>query len=386
MLIDLDVVPAPAPPRERVWPWRRFAAVAAGLLVLLLGGAAAPRRPVVFERVTDTGGRVTAATLLTPEALYTVHDATGDGSVEIVARPLVPGGPFWQARDPMLTADSVQLSRVGSVLVVRDDTTVKIVDVATGRDRWNAEGMFATVLGNRVLTRDDDSDVRLVDMETGRTLWRQRIDLVDAVPDPSGRFLLVMDFAMTLQVRSAADGRLLTSRAVGDEFEFATPTVIGDRVYLLGASTVTALNLADLKTVWVAKPLVLTPLEVTTCGDLLCVRGGSGVSAVDPATGALRWTAPGWVGWSDGVAQRTDGHNAVLDPATGAVVRDLGRGRAGGDLMLRLDGDRTQVTDLRTGRLYGALPGVVPYGCTVAADFLACRVNGDTVVWRVPRA
>ncbi|GID63172.1 hypothetical protein Acy02nite_10530 [Actinoplanes cyaneus] len=385
MLIDLDVAPPPVPPRSRRPPWRPIRVAVAAAVLLLLGGATVAPRQVVFPEVAGTGGRSVSDSLVTPEALYTVFDATGDDSVEVVAQPLVAGGPSWQVEAPLLAADSLSLSRIGSVLVVQDEVTVKILDVATGRDRWSAGDATALVLGDGVLIRDDDGEVRFADVETGTVRWRQRTDVIEAHADASGRYLFLIGTDLTVQVRSAADGRLLARRAMGEALEESIPVLAGDRVYLLGASTVTALRLTDLTTVWTARPLVMHPTEVVPCGAVLCVRGQSGISALDPATGALRWTAPGWVGLSGGVAQRSDGRNAVLDPETGTVVRHLGPGRVAGDLMLRLDGDRTQVTDLRTGRLYGTLPDVVPYGCTAAGEFLACRKSGGVTVWRIIR-
>ncbi len=386
MLIDLDVVPAPAPPRQRrERRWWGFAAVAV-VVLLVLGGAAAPSRPVVFPRVTGTGDRQVTSTLLTTDTLYSVHDDTGEDSTAIVARPLLAGGPAWEARIPMMSADSVRLTRMGSVLVVQDDTTVKILDGVTGKDRWDAVGETPLAVGNgTLLLRSEGAEVHLVDAETGRARWRQQVDSVDGSLDPAGRYVFLVDYAFSMQVRSAVDGRLLASRDIGQP-DAAAPVIIDDRAYLLGASTVTAVNLPGLTPAWTGKPLVLIPRQVMTCGELLCVRGDSGVSALDPATGELRWTAPDGLGWSGGVFLRTDGRNALVDPATGRVVRDLGRGRAAGDLMLRADGDRTQVTDLRTGRLYGPLPsGVAPFGCVAAGEFLACGEHGGTTVWRIVR-
>lgn len=386
MLIDLDVVPAPAPPvRRRDRRWWGFAAVTV-VVLLVLGGAAAPSRPVVFPRVTSTGDRQVTSTLLTADTLYSVHDDTGEDSTAIVARPLPAGGPAWEARIPMMSADSVRLTSMGSVLVVQDDTSVKILDGATGKDRWDAAGETPLAVGNgTLLLRSEGAEVHLDDAETGRARWRQQVDSVDGSLDPAGRYVFLVDYAFSMQVRSAVDGRLLASRDIGQP-DAAAPVIIGDRAYLLGSSTVTAVNLPDLTPAWTGKPLVLIPRQVMTCGDLLCVRGDSGVSALDPATGELRWTAPDGLGWSGGVFLRTDGRNALVDPATGRVVRDLGRGRAAGDLMLRADGDRTQVTDLRTGRLYGPLPsGVAPFGCVTAGEFLACAEHGGTTVWKIPR-
>ncbi|MEV6346015.1 hypothetical protein [Actinoplanes sp. NPDC051851] len=42
------------------------------------------------------------------------------------------------------------------------------------------------------------------------------------------------------------------------------------------------------------------------------------------------------------------------------------------------------VIELRTGAVYGSLPGISPFGCTAAGDHLACLADGvTTAVWRV---
>ncbi|MFI1988172.1 PQQ-binding-like beta-propeller repeat protein [Actinoplanes sp. NPDC020271] len=392
MLIDLDVAPPPVPVRSRRPPWRTIRVVVAAAVLLLLDGAAVAPRPVVFPQVAATGAESVVSSTLTPEALFTAREE--DDGVTVVARPLVAGGPSWQAEARGVASDGVELSRSGSVLVVRDGDTLRVLDVATGQERWAVQQELTTVLGDHVLITGEEGGVRFADLETGRVRWRQQTSPAEAALDSSGRFLCLFDIDSTLQVRSVTDGRLLAQRTLVDLSETLGPTIVGDRVYLLGASTVIALRLDDLTTAWTGKPLVLTPTVVAACGDLICVRARSGVSGLDPATGALRWTGPGWVGWSSdsssaglagGIAQRSDGSNAVLDPATGGVVRLLGRGRVAGDLMLRLDGDRTQVTDLRTGRLYGTLTEVAPYGCTAAGDFLACRKHGGITVWKIVR-
>ncbi|WP_221326302.1 PQQ-binding-like beta-propeller repeat protein [Actinoplanes sp. L3-i22] len=386
MLIDLDVVPATAPPRERRRPWWRPVALAV-VPLLLLGGAAATARPMVFQQVADTGGRPAAATLLDPRALYTVQDAPGGDGVEVAARPLVAGGPSWRVWAALATNGSVRLSRAGTALVVSDDQTVKIVDAATGRDRWELDSGAALIQGDQVVIRGDGV-LKLADLETGRVRWSQPGEALSAKLDPSGRYLFTVTVVGSLiaQVRSVADGRLLATHPLpGKGVSLGESPIIGDRVYLFGLSDLTVLRLGDLTPVWSAPADVLSPASIVACGDLDCVSGEQGTTALDPATGEPRWTAPNWLAYSGGIARRVDGHTVVADPATGRVLRDLGRGEAVDDLMLRADRDRTQVTDLRTGHVYGALTGVTPFGCVAAGDFLACRKDGGTTVWKVPR-
>ncbi|WP_436522254.1 outer membrane protein assembly factor BamB family protein [Actinoplanes sp. HUAS TT8] len=387
MLIDLDVVPAPVPPGEKWRPWWGRVAVAV-VPLLLLGGGAAGARPMVFEQVADSGGRPAAAILLDERALYSVQEAADGDGVEVAARPLVEGGPSWQFRAGLSTNGSVKLSRAGTGLVVSDDQTVKIVDAATGKDRWQLDAGAALIQGDQVVIRGDGV-VKLADLGTGRIRWSQPGEALSANFDPSGRYLFTVDVVGSLiaQVRSVADGRLLATHPLpGKGVSIVQSPIVGDRVYLFGQSDVTVLRLGDLTALWTAPADVLSPASIVACGKLDCVSGEQGTSALDPATGELRWTAPNWLGYSGGIVRRVDGHIVLADPATGHVIRDLGRGEAAGDLMLRAAGDRTQVTDLRTGHVYGMLDGVTPFGCVRAGEFLACRKAGGTTVWRVPTA
>ncbi|WP_164465874.1 PQQ-binding-like beta-propeller repeat protein [Actinoplanes teichomyceticus] len=393
MLIDLDAAPPPAPARSRRLPWRRLRiAAAAAAVLLLLGAAAAPPVAVVFPRVADTGGRSAVAVLLTPQALVTAHPASGGDEIDVVARPLAPGGPSWRSRLSLPARDSLRLSRSGSVLVVDDELTVRILDAATGRERW-AVGPddSALVTGDRVLlTRYDAagaSELRLAELETGRVRWSRPGEAFAAVLGDAGRYLFTLAADGRAEVRSAVDGRLLGSRPLNESVDPDDPdvAVVGERVYVLGPASVTALRLADLTPAWRSPARVPMPTGATRCGDLVCFPGERGLTAVDAGTGATRWSAPEWVAYSGGVASARDRRTVLLDPATGRVIRRLGRGRATGGLMLRVDGDHTRVSDLRTGRAYGTLPGVLPYGCTAAGDLLACPQAGGTTVWRVLR-
>jgi outer membrane protein assembly factor BamB len=392
VLIDLDVAPAPSPDRVRQPPWRALRIVIVAVVLLLLGGAGAPPRRWAFTEVGGSGGRATMATLLSPEALYTAHGREREeGGVELFARPLAPGGPSWNVTvDQVWPQDGVRLIRSGSVLVVSGGGGVAVLDPRTGREVWPAsEWADVLVLGDRaVLVGFDEADtLRLADLATGRILWTRRAEVGDAMLDATGQYLLVLDRQGGAQVRSAADGRLLGSRHLDESVDAEAPavTVAGDRAYVFGPTTVTALRLADLAPAWPRPAGVLMPSGATACGDLICVRGARGVTALDPGTGAVRWTSPDWFSYVDGVARAKDGRIVVLDPATGRVTRKLGRGEVTGGLMLRAVAGNTEVADLRTGQFYGTLPGVLPYGCKAVADLLACSTLGGTTVWRMSR-
>jgi outer membrane protein assembly factor BamB len=114
------------------------------------------------------------------------------------------------------------------------------------------------------------------------------------------------------------------------------------------------------------------------------VTGERGASALDPAGGQVRWTSPRWrsIG-PDGLAVGHDSRVARIDPVTGRVRSELGRGVLAGDLLLRFDGNRTVVTRLADGGSLGVLPVGAPGGCATAGEWLACLTGAPTVtVWR----
>jgi hypothetical protein len=133
---------------------------------------------------------------------------------------------------------------------------------------------------------------------------------------------------------------------------------------------------------------VSRPQAVTRCGALACVLSDSGVTAFEPATGAVRWAGPQWR-WitPDGYAVAGDLDAVRLDSATGEIVDHLGRGGPIGDLMLRFDRNQTWVLSLGDGRVLGVLPDLIfASSCEAAGEFLACPMAGQTVtVWRIPR-
>ncbi|GIE84768.1 outer membrane protein assembly factor BamB family protein [Actinoplanes regularis] len=392
-MIDLDAAPPPGAERPLRVPWRKLRIAVVAVALSLLGAAAAPPRPRVFPEVTNTGGRGVVAVLLTPEALYTVHHSV-DEEVELVARPLAPGGPSWSVQLSLNTMNDLLLTRSGSVLTISDDVSSTVLDAGTGRERWSAPSWASPrVVGNRVLLAGSDDAgsgrLELADVETGRILWTRPGDASDALLDATGRYLLTLDGGGNVQVRSALDGRPLARRRLDDEsIDLRTSIrLVGDRVYVFGTATVTAFHLPGLTPAWPAPGSVLMPSDATTCGDLVCVVGRRGISALDPVTGTTRWSSPDRMFYAGAVVRALDGRNVLLDPATGRVVRRLGRGMVAGGLMLRQDGDTgTQVTDLRTGQVYGSLPGVLPFGCVAAGEYLACSRHGGTVVFRVREA
>ena len=383
MLIDLDRTPPPAPDRPRA---RRAAPASVTalllLLVLLPPGAASPGRLRELATVLDTGA--TSSSVLTPDALYL---ARPDGRIE--AHPLTPGGPRWSVR---VEAAEPGLTLAGSVLVVRPGAF--FLDARTGRELWRTPvPSVVHVLGDRVAYLDSDGLLRMADLGTGHVRWQRQTSERALDGDPGHRYVLGIDDEERATLYSAADGAILAAGQSVDVDPYAlglgqavgqvTDEFVGDVLYTHGQTSVAAYRLAGLAPIWQAR--IAEPTALGACGNLICTTGDRGATAIDPATGAVRWTSLRWRSIApDGLAVANDLRVARIDPATGRVRSELGRGNLVDDLLLRYDWDRTFVTGLADSRVYGVIPVTALADCTTAGDYLACRTGDRSVtVWRV---
>jgi hypothetical protein len=396
VLIDLDVAPPTSRPRARRDSGRALKPAFLAALLLLLGGAALPDRPPGVTEVAGTGGRSVTTYLLTADALVTAQ-LRADGGTAIEAVPLYAGGPRWTTP---VSADlpSLTLSANGATLVAqpRQDGRPAFIDVRTGRVRWQApEYSIVRVLGDRVavwhwVEGGDTGVLRMADAATGRTIWKRSADVMTLDGDESR--VIAVDPTGQASAFAAADGRVLSEvRDLGIvvdawdvdyEVRSKAETVIGDSMYWWTPAFVAAYRLPDLRPRWRVK--VTDAINMTPCGTLVCVTGFDHVTAIDPVAGKVRWSGPWRSVTPDGVAVSADGQVARLDPATGRVVEQLGRGGPVGDLLLRLEPERVWVTGLTDRQVIGVIPTVYPAACRTAGRFLACQMTGQTVtVWRV---
>jgi hypothetical protein len=110
----------------------------------------------------------------------------------------------------------------------------------------------------------------------------------------------------------------------------------------------------------------------------------------------VRWADPAWSSAFPGDGTRLFAYDqqeipeaAVLDSATGTVIRRLGRTSFLGPLTLTTDDrvpGRALVSESAGARhAIGAVDGVIAYGCAVRDRYLACpTASGPTTVWKVP--
>lgn len=375
MLIDLDDRPAAAEAPRRLLGRLRGWALPAVASVLLLGGAAPP--PAGAVEVAALDGRTTTTVVLIGDGVFTARPG-GD----IQAVPLRPGGPEWtvasgirepylQSRDPWVVLDGTA------------DGTFVLLDSRTGAERWRSTaGRYTRMLGNTVAIATEDG-LRVIDPADGRTIW-SRPEFTGPFDVADDRLIALADGRLT--VLAGADGRTLAGpRRIAGADEPPQARVVGDRLLLFGAGHVTAYRLDDLTRSW-QRPLNEI-FDVTACGPWLCLGQFTGLTVIDPESGAERWTDPRWrFVHGDGVVVGVDSTVARIDLATGRVLQEFGLGGVVDDLVLHTEKDRTLAIRFTDGRVLGTLPQLVPAGCARDGVHLACPgLDGTVRVWRLAK-
>jgi outer membrane protein assembly factor BamB len=406
-----------SPSRATVPSWFPIALLSALIMIFATASAAPPKSPlsVVFRlpvgpadgyALTGTGGLLAQSF-----GLLSSYD-------------LATGRVRWQAGQSM---PSYRLRTTDGLVLMRPlgigdgDPGTTAVSVATGASRWQRAGNVITVAGSTALLAVSDmrsysgigrrvrGTVAAVDPLTGATDWTVPVPntaVLLGVPGPGdegGRMLLVRD-DRTATLHDLGDGRVLaTAELPAADYGPDNPTVAGGLILLRhpGAQSaeLSAYDPVTLKQVWTVP--AAGSLGVEACGDIACLTGSGGLRGLDPDTGDVLWSRPGWqtieqqgdlfvaYGGSDG-----NDPIGVVDPASGAVqVRLDGwrpvSGSGGGNelLVTRVDdtGARTMVAVARPGDAQPLLLAQLPVGtgdCQAAPDRLVCRsMAGELVVW-----
>lgn len=422
-IIDLGELrrePAPeppaGPPRAVTRPYRVLAVLVA-VLFALAGGAPLPKRSAV---VVPAG--LGADAFLAGDRLYLVDPPGRGGDRWLVAYRIPARGPLtelWRTALPASRGIIAGLLEQGGRVLVSGtvggpDGPFRTVtfDARTGRPGWQLPG-FGYRAGDGLLLVTADATgggaIQRVDPATGRARW--------TVPTPAGgadlRFgptgvdrIVLITTSGAAEVRDAVTGARLAARDVRADPAPAAPgpRIAGDLLVAMAPSsgTITGYGLDRLDLRWTAAlPAVA---YVSPCGDLVCAyRQREGMWALDPATGAVRWSNPHW----QAVVQEGAGRFLVMAPgsgvprlavvaaATGRLVADLGNwelanGNEPGDRLIGVrhrDG-RLFVAelDLAAGRarVLDALPEVL-LDCRTGRDVLVCRrSDGAFGLWRLP--
>jgi outer membrane protein assembly factor BamB len=427
-LIDLDVASprverAPLSLRRRLTPPRPALVVAVVLAALVaLGAAEPPGRSI--RRLLSAGGQPAAAFELSQDALFTASFGNSPNSESGVRRFDLPDGRLrWAVALPQ-NVQNLVYDDASHVLMGRSGAEPKVsfLDADTGEVLWHDESpntIVVSLAGGEVLMQTDVSAderaLRLLDARTGRQVWSRVVDSTaylgpSDLRDRAPTRLIAVDTAGKVVVLNYADGAVLARGdlhvtvpvQLDNSFgaDYVGVSTVGDTLYLSrrerGVTTLAAWSIGSLTRLWQVTGGPAGFLD--DCGSVLCVADNGVLSALDPADGRMLWQQTGL-----GMAYRHDARSllafdlsetpeaALLDPATGAVMRRFGRVVDLRDVLLRSDRTRLGRTWVEAaggdGALHvvGALDTAAPYGCELSGPYLACPTSaGPTQVWQIP--
>ncbi|MGY0232678.1 outer membrane protein assembly factor BamB family protein [Longispora urticae] len=428
-VIDLGEITdesAPEPPRRPVdLGWVRHVLPFAVVVALASGVCAAAAGPdrgsarqifVSSEVYGKSPDQPAGAPALAGDALFTAgtdhltrHDLRHDGRVVYrVPTGMPQPAATLRVAGGMVFASFRAVTKLPESFFHTVETTTVAFDAGTGARRWTHPDTVAHVLADGRVLFDSGA---AVDAATGRELWTfQGHYVLDPDGEPALPLRLVglavhsevgaaeSVLRVFLRLRDPETAEVLTSREIytrrslggvgyGDDWDvLVVPGAILVHDRFSGLSRHDPVTLAEL---WKSRT---SPglSEGEACGRLACVIGQraastSQVTAIDPATGDLRWqiTVSGAV-MADGSFRRLGANTMVLDPDTGRVRtqltgwRVLGADRRYPDrIPLVRDSDSggywLGLLDGPTGRVRLVLPvPTSPASCAGNDRYLAC--------------
>ncbi|MEQ4303227.1 PQQ-binding-like beta-propeller repeat protein [Plantactinospora sp. B6F1] len=415
------------PPRSGL-----LAAVLAGVLGTVAAGDPVPRPWPETVLPTRLGSFVYAER----DRMFVVEsDRPGRGGPELTAYRLPAAEPEWRVTLP--ADDVANLQMVGEHLLLARYPRpasgrapgLTVLDPSTGAVAWDREASLMTVSsGGDLLLQtttgawrpgeNGPGTLEAVDPATGAARWSLPVpagavpllemSAVDrAVPVRASTLVLVLPSGR-VEVRDLGTGEVVRAAQMpAPGAGPPTPTgwveVAAGLLLAYDENAVTAYGLPELDRRWSVPNPPTKEYAAFTCGaDLCSLRPQRGVHVRDAGTGRTRWSDPRWTGlWTVGddlVASQAGADEsqlfAVLDPATGRVLADLGTlafltPRGSRFVGVRYGADRRAWVlefDPVTwrGRLLTVLSGISG-DCGVTATRLHCRrLDASTGVWRLP--
>jgi hypothetical protein len=425
-VIDLDVArdlpDLPGRSRAgRMRRWRAAAVLGAAAAVLATAVAASPVRVALVEQTFAGAARpdqpVVAAT---SDGVYLVRESGGetDPGERTIIRYRLPGAAqVW--RVSVLTSGAVHNVNVvdGTLLLHAGGQPQTIaLRAADGRFLWRRTGWWSEAGAGQLLLSyrapGERRDIyQAVALTTGQTRWAISVPAGELVlPDRSR--LVRWSGGGRAEIRDVRTGAVLTSGTLPLDENAAAPgsepgvQVAGELLLVAGWHGVrpvaTAYGLDRLDRRWQAD-IDLSSVVVDGCGAELCVsarNGLGGVRMLERDTGRTRWADDRWAhltyagstllgfGLGYGPAQI-----AVLDPASGRQIADLGRWETSRSIAAdgRMLGVRTQpgtarswIAELDTAAWTTRVLGVArdAFACQPGPAAVTCRRTGGTVgVW-----
>jgi len=405
-------------PRRSTFPGWFPAAVLTVLVLLTASASISPAKPALTEVFSLQIGPADAYAIADDDRLL----AQTYGMLS--SYDLRAGVTQWEAGQ---TAPAFRLRLSSDLILMRPwtigarDPGTTAISRADGTSRWSRRGNVVTLAGSPTLLavtpvrsmggvgRRVQGPVEAIDPLTGHVRWSVEVPssavlLGLPVPGDAGTRMLLVHDDRTMAVHDLVTGeRLVVGAVPAADYHPTNPTVV-DGVILLRHPgrpnmEISAYDPVTLRNLW-AQPAEGT-YEIEACGVLACLTGPDGMRAIDPATGDVRWTAPGWRGLQQfgslyvafGSAEDTL-PLGLIDPDTGGLEVDLSgwrpvSGPVGQDYLLVTrsvePGGRTMVAVARPGERHPRLLGPLPDGtgdCQAATERLVCRsMYGRLVVW-----
>jgi len=175
------------------------------------------------------------------------------------------------------------------------DGYLRAVGSTTGEEKWNfsAESRFQSspsVVNDTVYIGNFDGSVYAVDAESGEEEWSYETgDTVDSSPVATEEMVYVGSDDGHLYAIDADSGEKVWSFETDDDIE-ASPVVTGSLVYIQSTDgTLYALSLSDGEEEWTRSTELNMRSSPTAANGTLFYNDGGAITAVDAATGELRW-------------------------------------------------------------------------------------------------
>ncbi|HEX8630582.1 MAG TPA: PQQ-binding-like beta-propeller repeat protein [Catenuloplanes sp.] len=411
----------PRPPAGRRAP----ALLIAAALVGALGGAAPAPAPVDPVLIPTAAGD---ARVLAGDRYYVFAPGAARSGAGVLSTYQLPGGRLVSRTPTTIAGQLIGAERLGGLLLANHavegqaepGSRVTAIDAGTGQIRWTEPGApvglspsgRSVVLAN--YGRDDGTRWAAVDVATGQRRWTFGADFRDITTFPEeGRRVPRL---VTVRTSGLVEVRDTETGAVTAAATLPRPTIIPDGgatvwtsngLLLIGtAAGLDGYGLDRLDLRW--RNPTINPADGFVnpgCGDVICIDAPTGMRAIDPATGQVRWSSEQrspyrgigrylLAGHLDG-SPKNEPHT-VIDVVTGRQRgtfgrwQPLGEQRRGGSVigLSRPPGGDVWYALLDPAAMSVRVLGVASgaYGeCEVGSVALVCqRSDGTAGVWPLP--
>jgi hypothetical protein len=331
-LIELDLYEPVPPPVRRRPPVRlsRYPALAVAVGLAFVLGGAAPARSVLLQAQGTAPLTLHGSYELLGGRLYT-FDASPDGTLTTSAWSPAPVRRLWQTTNRVVVDNTGMPTGLGlgwhatpiagDGVLLQADHGSRVIDARTGTVRWSLDRPMTAYAGGRVgivldetygPTNDNEdvhlggdgqlhagppleTRVRVFDLRSGSQLWTSTYEsgvLISDIPgEPDTLLVLTPD---RLRRVTARTGAIQRDQALDGSADTVSGGMIvqGQVVVSDGEGDSYAVHSPrTLARLWADTALSPTLHTGGACDNVLCDFTVDGVTVLDPATGAPRWTA-----------------------------------------------------------------------------------------------